>query len=357
MPPLSDTSNIVRRAAVAAVLLSGMIAAMFLLDGSASVFRSAEQAPSSPYAEHIRTSGGAAAYAAFAEEVEPFSAARQHSKAHEFGAALYATEGIEGLRVCDSRFSYGCFHEFLGRAIAEHGLGFVPELNQGCIEALVKSPLSCQHGVGHGILAYLGYDEDALRSALDECRDLPHNDPIGGCYGGVFMEYNLQIMLGVDARLRQPEESKDLYEPCSSLPEEYAPSCIFWQPQWWHSALFNGASTTEAFATMGEHCAVIAGGSPSLSRTCFEGIGNIVTPAAQFDAARSAQLCDSVSTEPLERLYCRSLAANSLSGGGAGVKGKGEAICDGLEGEYRSYCLAYARNEANILQVLPTPIR
>lgn len=307
------------------------------------------------WAERIRDIGGKQAYAEFARDVDALSPAKQHESAHAFGAALFAVEDTSGLPVCDARFSYGCFHEFLGRAIAAHGLATVKSLNQGCVDSLVESPLSCQHGIGHGIIAFLGYDDTALRKSLDECRALPYNDPIGGCYGGVFMEYNMQTMLGTEARIRQPSKPADMYEPCASLPEAYKVSCVFWQPQWWHSGVFQGEATDEVFAKLGENCRGMIASDKDLLRTCFEGIGNIVPPAAQFDGKRAAELCDATSPRAIERLYCRSLAANSLGGGGAGKVGDGAAVCSGLTKDSYAYCMAYAKNIGNILEAQTPP--
>lgn len=303
------------------------------------------------WTERIEKLGGKAAYAALADEIEGLSPASQHEMAHAFGAALFAVEDTRGLSVCDGRFSYGCFHEFLGRAISYHGLSVVGKLNQGCIDTLVESPLSCQHGIGHGILASLGYDDDSLEKALDECADLPYNDPIGGCYGGAFMEYNVQTMLGTEAHIRRPNSHKEIFEPCASLPDEYQIACAFWQPQWWHTAILNGAGSVEAFERLGEYCRDMTP-TDQLRRTCFEGIGNITPPAADFDAAKAAKLCDATSDNARDRLYCRSLAANSLGGGGAGKKGDGRAVCADLIGEAYNYCTAYARNAANIAEPL-----
>lgn len=306
--------------------------------------------------ERIAEIGGRAAYAEFLSEAEKTAVEEQHGLAHVFGGALYRTEGLPSMSVCDSSFSYGCFHEFLGRAIAERSLSVVPELNDACASAASESPLSCQHGIGHGIQGYFGYDRRALERALDECKDLPWSDPIGGCYSGVFMEYNLQTLLGTEAKTRVPgRDPDDIYEPCDSLPDEYKVACVYWQVQWWHAALFAGASDPQAFAKMGGYCHAMAGEDGRLVRACFEGLGNFTVVAAGFDPKRTAALCDASSSESTDRLFCRSIAANSLYSGGAGLEGNGAAVCYGLPRESYDFCIAYAHNKANILDVLPVP--
>ncbi len=305
----------------------------------------------SQWKEQIARIGAQAAYNEFAVSVASSSIELQHTGAHDFGAALFDQEGMKGLAICDARFSYGCFHEFLGRAISKLGLGAVERLNQGCMDALPQSVLSCQHGIGHGVLAYLGYDEKALSEALQVCHGLPYNDPIGGCYGGVFMEYNVRTMLGRSGALRDIQ-SDTMLAPCDSLSEEYASACYFWQPQLWHQTFIaEGATTSVAFKRMGSLCESLKG--DAYLRDCFEGIGNIIAPSADFDGRKAAILCDSTSADPENRLFCRSYAANSLFNGGAGGKGDADAVCAGLSGSRYAYCEAYAHNQANILNQLP----
>lgn len=301
--------------------------------------------------DRIDAVGPKRAYQEFAVDVEPLTPGERHENAHTFGGALFEAVGVTGLATCDARFSYGCFHEFLGRAIAELGLGVVNSLNQGCIDALGSSVLSCQHGIGHGIQAALGYDESALRKALDTCRSLPYIDPIGGCYGGVFMEYNMQTMLGEAGRTRALTSAGPLY-PCTLLDSPYRPACAFWSPQWWidlqHQA--HGRDYVDT-AAVGEQCDAFR--ETDLVRACYEGLGTVVAPEGDFVAARVRALCEESSTDMTRQLYCKSYAANSLAVGGAGEKGDAHAVCEGLSSTATNFCDAYARNEANIAGELP----
>lgn len=301
--------------------------------------------------EKIRDVGGEAAYKELSILIAPLEPQPQHEEAHTFGAALYEVLGTEGLRICDSKFAFACYHEFLGRAISDLGLSSVVALNQACFDSLQDSPLSCQHGIGHGVVAYLGYDEKALSRSLEICKNLPYSDPIGGCYGGVFMEYNMQIMLGEDGKLRELVGAEWL-SPCDTLEDAYKPACAFWQTQWWNQVRIEQGHTDkkENFTFMGEQCRRY--GSASLSRTCFEGIGNITPPEADFNPIKARGLCEAVSNDREHQLYCKSFAANSITLGGAGRKGDGLVVCDGLRGNDRTHCEAYAQNKSNILTPL-----
>jgi hypothetical protein len=301
----------------------------------------------------IRESGGKDAYERMAREIDSLTPDKQHTRAHAFGAALYAVEGVRGLSVCDARYSYGCFHEFLGRAIAALGLGAVNDLNDECFSVLTTSPLSCQHGIGHGVVSYLGYTERDLIPALDICRDLPKSDPIGGCYGGVFMEYNMRTMLGENGGARAVGVN-GLHEPCASFDDTYRAPCYYWQPQWWHQVFqTEHTSEEEIFSKIGALCEEAK--DDEIVRACFEGLGTITASSADFDAERSRDLCKSATDNPRNQLFCLSLAANSLFVGGAGKTGDAPAVCSDLQGDASRYCLSYASNTSNILQKAQLP--
>ncbi len=294
--------------------------------------------------ERIESVGATAAYAHMADEIAALPIRERHAHAHAFGAALYLTRGISGLPVCDARFSYGCFHEFLGRAIADEGMSVVTSLNQQCIEILAtSSPLSCQHGLGHGIQSYIGYEPDDLALGLAACRDL-HNDAIGGCYGGVFMEFHFRTLWGESARIREATR-EEIERSCKTVDEEYERACLYWSPQWWLQALFEGDPRLEHFATLGDICLSVAE-SEELRRDCFEGIGVAVPSQVGYNPQRVVQACTAVAANPRYQLHCRASAANILhvdAGQSAALKS-----CEGLTGVVYQYCAAYAKNQANI---------
>jgi hypothetical protein len=298
----------------------------------------------------IEERGAKGAYEALADHASDLSYSARHVEAHAFGAALFDVEGARGVAICDDQFSFGCFHQFLGDAIAALGLESVPELNAGCFKALDNNSLACQHGIGHGILAAVGYDDDSMRQALDICAKLPGIDPIGGCYSGVFMEYNVRTMLAGAATPR--DFTGNPFVPCDALSGTFVPACIYWQPQWWIQAIFGGKADEEEFRQMGEFCREFAR-TPELERQCFEGIGNIVAMESGFDAPRARALCEEVGNGR-QRLLCLSIGANHF---GIDVNAEAAAlVCDGLTGDSQEYCLAYARNDLNIAKVGRLPL-
>jgi len=260
----------------------------------------------------IQKVGGALAYEELSQSLEGSNPGTQHGMAHIFGGALYATEGLGGFSVCDTRFSYGCFHEFVGRAIAARGVASAKDLNNECKKLAQSS--ACQHGIGHGVLGSLGYTPKDLTEALSICTDLEHNDPMIGCESGVFMEYNLRTMLGTQNPVRPVDArgGSTFYEPCVSLTSTSTilkQSCVFLLAQWWW-VLFEANTNLPAeikFSEMGKRC----NGLPEdMQKICFEGMGQLAPPAAGFDAVGARKLCENASKERAHQLQCKNLAAN-----------------------------------------------
>lgn len=250
------------------------------------------QTEESYWEQQINTLGGVGALEKFADAVVSLNANEQHLKAHMFGGALYDQLGAKGISVCDTRFSYGCFHELLGRAIAELGLSSLAELNDVCIDRLGEDAHFCQHGLGHGIQTYFGYTQADVRDAMRVCKDLPHNDAIGGCAGGIFMEYNFRTMLAEDGEVRQDD---NIFTPCDTLEKGAMSSCFFWQSEWWYAHLSHNEMYND-FHTLGKYCEkVVNKYGEAFRELCFRGIGNVTPQASNFNLQKSRQLCAEVS--------------------------------------------------------------
>jgi hypothetical protein len=91
----------------------------------------------------------------------------------------------------------------------------------------------CQHGIGHGLLQYLGHAQ--LTQVLDVCEVTKRFDPISGCPSGVFMEYNLPVKEDENGDFfadKRPFTAEDPYAPCTLVKEEFRLSCYHELGQW-----------------------------------------------------------------------------------------------------------------------------
>ncbi len=296
--------------------------------------------------EEISRVGGEKAYMEFSRAYASSTPQYQHTAAHIFGGSLYTKVGVSGLSVCDDSFSYGCFHEFLARAIQEEGLGAVNMLNEGCFQALGPGKsLSCAHGLGHGIQSYLGYTDDALRKGLEICKTLPYADPIGGCPGGLFMEYNMRTMHSFSGMPIRSADVGGMQHPCDILKKEDRAVCYYWQPQWWIQLFKSqGKDVTDVFVEVGRLCGSIA---ENLHKQCFEGVGTVVGMSVKYDVPQTIALCDVVSVRENERSSCRVSAAGSFFGELSARK-NAPLLCVGLVEPWYTTCGAVAVGKGEI---------
>ncbi len=247
----------------------------------------------------IDTEGPQSAYDAYKERYAGYDFGTQHALAHIMGELLYQKEGIEGLTICDASFAFGCYHSFFGEAIRNEGTEIIEELDRTCIEAYGPLGTGCQHGIGHGIVEYMGREN--LKEALLSCDKTSQPHPLFGCTSGVFMEYNFPIVITPDKIFNNVRKLNDqVYAPCTSVPERFQASCYYELPQLWMSEFGNN------IPTLGELCSNLSVGTNQ--KNCFLGVGSTIVPAVKYSVERTISACDSILNSS-GSLLCRSGAA------------------------------------------------
>lgn len=251
----------------------------------------------------------------------------RHTVAHIFGELLYDMEGYRGVTVCDSAFSYGCYHAFFGKALATEGMDIVFDLDEACVEKFGPQDSGCQHGIGHGVLQYLGYNK--LKEALNTCNSLPERGR--SCFEGVFMEYNFRTDIegyGAEEELRKITQG-NLYLPCPNVDEEYKDACYYELPRWWERIYKSD------FEKLGILCQAIV--KDEFREDCFRGIGTNAVLASDHKLDDTVKKCDLMpSQEGLN--YCRveaSWAFNSVPD----YAHLATQVCDGLDDEMQQLCV------------------
>ena len=323
-----------KRAIIALLVVACLSGIMLFLHTHHAGVPPTRTAAAEPYwTNRIHEIGGTRAYQEFVDSVSHMSASNQHGLAHAFGGALYHAVGLAGITVCDSRFSYGCYHQFVGDAIATEGLGVIDQVNALCSTNMATG---CKHGVGHGILGYLGYTPTDLKKAVAECSAVGTSGSLQGCLGGVFMEYNMRTLASSDAR----EDTSDLYAPCDSYSGVAAQSCYLYQPQWWWVEHFGPSTSTvpESFRRMGKLCDQL---SSNLRPVCYEGIGLMVPPNAAYTIDQSIALC---------ALYSGADNARCVDGAvivfeGTEHDNEAMSMCRSLKNEGVDTCMRYAHGD------------
>lgn len=250
-----------------------------------------QQATSASFTELIRSIGASEAYALFREEYEQASDfSPKHFAAHEFGEALYETEGIEGIGVCDSSFGFGCFHSFFGRAIAEGGLSAAQELDAACIHLFGIGGQGCQHGIGHGLVEYLGHKR--IPEALAVCASLEWEYELFGCPSGVFMEYNFPTLIdeqGARPGVRALRAGENYFSPCDEVAPRFRKQCLLSQVEWWQRGV------RLDYQEMAHLCSSLEDAEDN--KICFLGIGNSAAPALLFQKDQVRGACRQMPSE------------------------------------------------------------
>lgn len=112
-----------------------------------------------------------------------------HLMGHEIGDILYKQEGIEGIKYCTQDFRNACSHSVVINIFYEEGEGAISKIRDACSRAPggPGAYTMCFHGLGHGVLAYSGYDFAKTAKLCDKTQSPDSNEAVE-CMGGAVME-------------------------------------------------------------------------------------------------------------------------------------------------------------------------
>ena len=206
-----------------------------------------------------------------------------HLLGHVVGDVLYKQEGLKGMYKCTPDFRNACSHTIVVGLLLEKGESALGEIATACKDAPGGSGAytMCFHGLGHGVLAYNGYDLDKT-VAMCEKTGTPdyHGREVGECIGGAIME-----MIGGgfhDMAAWERERPKYLsdnapLEPCSLdiIPSESKPLCyMYLTPHLFKAAGANLTSPSPStFPKAFSFCDKISPNDGFSRQSCFGGFG------------------------------------------------------------------------------------
>ncbi|HET7713423.1 MAG TPA: hypothetical protein VFK94_03465 [Patescibacteria group bacterium] len=246
------------------------------------------------WSSQITSLGASQAYQLFKDQYKSVGPNTDHPKAHLFGEVLYKKTGPGGITVCDAEFAFGCYHSFFIAAISDRGQEIVLDLDQACLAKFGPLGTGCQHGIGHGLMEYLGGSK--LAEALSQCFTFQKLTLLG-CTSGVFMEYNFPTITdseSVSTSMRELDQ-KHPYAPCQDVEAKFQKSCFFELPQWWYQKYDQNSKV------MGELCQKLE----STPRDyCFRGLGNTLGARVSYDLEEGLAKCGLMPTN-YGTTYCR----------------------------------------------------
>lgn len=223
---------------------------------------------------------------------DPFTG---HQQAHIFGELLYQSLGFDGIKVCDNSLGFGCFHGLIIAAINHQGINSIYKIDQVCIDKYGPLGLGCQHGIGHGIMEYLGLTK--LPEALELCHSLTWKGKLLGCQSGALMEYISPNSLG-----STPQSTQNLFltltqplGPCPNLSAQFQMACYYEMRRWWDSIYHHN------FYQMSKICDSLD--QDQLIKVCLMGVGYTIAEDNQFNFEKTIQRCNLLD-KGLNRNYC-----------------------------------------------------
>lgn len=274
----------------------------------------------------IDKEGADIAYANLQKISDP-SSSLAHSTFHIFGETLYQKLGVSGIGTCDSFAGFGCYHGFFLKAVSGGGIEVAKELDKKCLEKFGPMGLGCPHGIGHGLVEFLGYER--LNEALSVCSNLAWQGSLFGCQGGVFMEYNFRTTFKEgESTIATRDAHGNLHEPCRSLPSRFKQACYFEQAAWWREIL------NADYEKIGNFCEDVVGQKEK--EACFLGLGNSVTEHSGYSREAIIEACTKMPSL-LDEAVCRAGASWAFFANPE-KESLSQSICEGLGG-YENLCL------------------
>ncbi len=278
------------------VLVAGFTTVSFLFfQTSLNTSNESGESEFAYWQKRVTAIGTARAYEEFkSENLGPSTLENNiHKKTHLFGAVLYESEKTDSISICDSFSGSGCYHEVVQLSIYDNDFSALLKIKDDC-----ENKDGCNHGVGHGIIGYFGYSPAALISALDSC--VVYGDTsYRGCYGGVFMGYNVYFrdpsQSSTTTPSARPLSINDPYNPCDRIPEQYRFACFVRQVQLWENTIFKNLSGIENIRSVIGLCSELQ--NETYKKACLFGIGRNMWPLIQHDVDTMVRACTYTTTQ------------------------------------------------------------
>ena len=253
-------------------------------------------------------------------------AANCHRIAHRMGSAALARfkdkvapAFVAGQATCASGYYHGIIERaFLGQPTDK--LDIVAR--QLCSDPQISDQrflfYQCNHGLGHGLMIYTGYD---LPDSLKTCDNLRTGFDRVSCSGGVFME-NFNSSYGVTSKYLR---KNDPIYPCNSVAERHKLYCYLLVT----ANLLRVNSYDQAKTADG-----CRGSEKAWIKTCFESFGRDVSGIAGKSASRALASCRLAKGNESDCLY--GVSREIVNADAAGERGG--RFCARTPSRHRAHC-------------------
>ena len=223
-----------------------------------------------------------------------------HLLGHAVGDILYEQKGAEGIIVCTQDFRNACSHSIVIGLLSDKGEDALSDIDNACKKAPGGKGAygMCYHGLGHGILAYTGYDEE---KTVAVCKKTTQ---VSQCISGSVMElisggfHDRQLWEKQRKKYLNPDEPLALCEG-DIIPQEAKWQCFsYLTPYLWEAVGGNIGNPTQedhkkAFALCEQ-------ASQEYQSVCYGGFGKEFTALVK---ERDIRNIDKMSSGQLEKVY------------------------------------------------------
>lgn len=275
-----------------------------------------------------------------------------HLLGHAVGDELYKQKGLAGITVCTNDFRNACSHSIVVGLLLEKGETVLPTITQACRQAPggPGAYTMCYHGLGHGILAYVGYNLD---HAVALCGKTGTQGETPQCIGGAMMEiisgggHNHELW--ARERVKYLKKETPLASCISkTMPLDGRIFCLIYiTPYLWEAAGADvGHPSDKDFAASFKFCNALAVDDLAGRDACFGGFGKEFTTLVnerdirnvdQMDEAHMRQVYDwcALARSKNGIAACVASAMNSLYWGGENKPEGAIRFCGVIVGEYQ----------------------
>jgi hypothetical protein len=244
-----------------------------------------------------------------------------HLLGHEVGDVLYKQEGANGIRACTQDFRNACSHSIVVGLFTDKGEAALPIIADACRNAPGGSGAytMCFHGLGHGVLAFEGYD---MAKAAAICKktgtaafkDREYVECIGGTVmeiiGGGFHDRDLWM-----AQSKKYLDRPDALALCKEkfIPDEARGQCYtYLTPHLFIAAGTNlGSPDPKVFGKAFSFCATLPESDAVNRAACFGGFGKEFVVLAQD---RDVRRIDQMNEERMKKVHDWCALANDAKG-------------------------------------------
>lgn len=235
-----------------------------------------------------------------------------HLLGHSVGDILYKQEGVNGITICDNDFRNACSHAVVIGIFNDKGEAALKEVSDVCRKAPggTGAYTMCFHGLGHGILAYEGYDMEKASVICQKTGTREYNyTESSQCISGMVME-----IIGGGFHDRQIWESQRVKylnkdKPLALCESDFIPKdskflCYdYLTPYLFEAVGANmGQPTSSDFKKAFKLCDLIPKSNTSYRDACFGGFGKEFDGLVQGRDIRQGSI-NNLSDTQLKQIY------------------------------------------------------